>query len=198
MKIHTYMGGLVGTNAYLLETSAGILAFDAPADLSIYLQQNEITAEALLLTHQHFDHVEDVAKLGLKTYAHSPSSADLILDQRARDWGLPITVSTYEVDHLLEGKTELQLCDLKIDLIHVPGHSPDSVCFHFPEEKILIAGDTLFAGGVGCTDLPHGEHELLMSGIREKLYLLPDDTTVYPGHGPATTIGQEKRSNPFI
>lgn len=198
MKIHTYTGGMVGTNAYLLETSAGLLAFDAPNDLSIFLQQENLTAEALLLTHQHFDHVEDVVKLGLKTYAFSNYAQDLVRDQQAREWGLPITVEPYEIDNLLEGQSTLTIGDLTIELLHVPGHSPDSVCYHFPQEKILIAGDTLFQGGVGRTDLPHGDHDLLMTGIQQKLYTLPDDTTVYPGHGPSTTIGEEKRSNPFI
>ena len=198
MKIHTYTGGMVGTNAYLLETSTGLLAFDAPNDLSIFLQQENLSAKALFLTHQHFDHVEDVTKLGLPSYAFAQYSQDLVRDQQAREWGLPITVEAYQVDHLLQGQSTLQIGDQNIKLLHVPGHSPDSVCFHFPEEKILIAGDTLFAGGVGRTDLPHGDHDLLMKSIAEKLYTLPDDTAVYPGHGPATTIGEEKRSNPFI
>lgn len=198
MKIHTYTGGMVGTNTYLLETSAGLLAFDAPNDLSMFLRQEKLSAEALILTHQHFDHVEDVTKLGLKTYAFADYAQDLVRDQQAREWGLPITVDPYKIDHLLEGQSTLQIGELEIQLLHVPGHSPDSVCFHLPEEKILIAGDTLFAGGVGRTDLPHGDHNLLMTGIVEKLYTLPDDTIVYPGHGPSTTIGEEKRSNPFI
>lgn len=198
MKIHSYTGGMVDTNAYLIETTAGLLAFDAPNDLSIFLQQEHLTVEALFLTHQHFDHVEDVVKINRKTHAFSNYSQDLVRDEQAREWGLPITVEPYKIDHLLEGESTLTIGNLTIDLIHVPGHSPDSICFHFPEEKILIAGDTLFQGGVGRTDLPHGDHDLLMTGIQQKLYSLPDDTIVYPGHGPSTTIGEEKQSNPFI
>ncbi|HET9377996.1 MAG TPA: MBL fold metallo-hydrolase, partial [Chthoniobacterales bacterium] len=80
----------------------------------------------------------------------------------------------------------------------VPGHCPGSLCFYVPTEKILVGGDVLFAGSVGRTDLPGGDHQALISNIKKKLYPLPDETKVLPGHGPATTIGYEKRHNPFI
>ncbi|MDB4699990.1 MBL fold metallo-hydrolase, partial [Akkermansiaceae bacterium] len=83
-------------------------------------------------------------------------------------------------------------------LLYVPGHSPDSLAFYLPSEGVVFGGDALFEGGIGRPDLPDGDEATLLRSISEKLYVLPDETIVYPGHGPSTTIGKEKRSNPFI
>lgn len=99
-------------------------------------------------------------------------------------------------DRLLSEKEQLKIGQLSADIIHVPGHSPGSVCLKIG--KNLIVGDVLFAGSIGRTDLPGGDHHLLISGIREKLLILPDETVVHPGHGPDSTIGSEKVSNPFV
>lgn len=198
MNITTYTGGSVQTNGYLVETSAGLLVFDAPEGINDFIGHEGKKAAHLFLTHQHFDHVEDADIIEAQKYSYAAYDTDLVLDQRAREWGLQINVPPFSIDEILKDRPSLKIGDIEIELLHVPGHSPDSIAFHFPSEGALFGGDALFQGGVGRTDLPHGDHKALMTSIQEKLYTLPKDTRVFPGHGPATTIGQEKRSNPFI
>jgi len=197
MKIHTYTGGAVQTNGYLIESPNGWIAIDAPDGLNEFAQGHEYEITHLLLTHQHFDHVEAAYRF-TQIHAYSECDRSLIMDQRAKDWGLPVSVPDFKVDKILKGESSFEIDGLKFEVLHVPGHSPDSLAFYLPEEKLLFGGDALFAGAVGRTDLPGGNHEQLMTAIREKLYPLPDEVIVYPGHGPATTIGEEKRSNPFV
>ena len=104
----------------------------------------------------------------------------------------------YEIDHLLDVSAPLALAGKTIGLAHVPGHSTDSVTFHFADANALFAGDTIFAGSIGRTDLPGGDTRLLLDGIDGKLLTLPPETRVFPGHGPETTIGREVASNPFL
>ena len=101
-------------------------------------------------------------------------------------------------DHSLSDGQVLTLAGLSLEVFHTPGHSPGSVSFYIRDENVLIAGDTLFAGSIGRTDLPGGDHATLIKSIKEKLFTLPPETMVYPGHGPETTIGDEKRYNPFV
>jgi glyoxylase-like metal-dependent hydrolase (beta-lactamase superfamily II) len=112
--------------------------------------------------------------------------------------GIPCQIDPYTVDHRFEGLDSIDLGGLVLDLFHVPGHSPDSVCFRLLGAPLLVGGDVLFAGSIGRTDFPNGDHELLLAGIREKLWPLPDETQVLPGHGPTTTIGREKATNPYL
>jgi len=112
--------------------------------------------------------------------------------------GVPCELEPYKVDHLLEGEATLSLEGLELELYHVPGHSPDSVCFRLAGQPVMVGGDVLFKQGIGRTDFPHGDHDQLISGIKEKLWPLPDETEVLPGHGPTTTIGEEKTTNPFL
>jgi glyoxylase-like metal-dependent hydrolase (beta-lactamase superfamily II) len=199
-RITTFTGGLVGTNGYLVEGPGGLVIIDAPAGISESLASDQHPA-AVLLTHQHFDHVEDVAALaaqGVPVHAWSGYAPDLVLDEAARRWGMPVTIPPFEVDQILDGKTSLEVAGLTFTLLHVPGHSPDSVCFHLPDAGTLFGGDTLFAGSIGRTDLPGGDPDLFSREIRAQLLPLPGETTVHPGHGPATTIAREIASNPFL
>ena len=112
--------------------------------------------------------------------------------------GFPFRLEPVAVDRVLrEGKAQ-ELLGWKLDVLDVPGHCPGSLCFFSPRDGILIGGDVLFRGGIGRWDLPGGDGDLLVRGIREKLLTLPADTVVLPGHGPQTTIGEEKNSNPFL
>jgi len=197
MKLHTYTGGFVQTNGYLLEAPEGWLAIDAPADFTLFAKGHEIEVSHCLLTHQHFDHVEDASSFS-ELSAYAAMDRSLIMDERAREWGVPVSVPDFTVAHLLKDQPTLEAAGLKFELLHVPGHSPDSIAFYLPAEKMLFGGDALFQQGVGRTDLPGGDQDLLFSSIREKLYTLPDDITVYPGHGAPTTIGEEKIKNPFV
>ncbi len=201
VTITTHTGGLAQTNGYLLESEQGTIAIDAPFGMWACCQQRGIIPTGLLLTHQHFDHVEDaaaMARAGVPIHGCSPFSSALVLDEAARLMGLPITVEPFAVDHLLEDTTWLELAGVRFELLAVPGHSPDSFVFHVALFQKLFAGDTLFADSIGRTDLPGGNHALLIAGIRERLLTLPAQTEVHPGHGPPTTIGREAATNPFL
>ena len=112
-------------------------------------------------------------------------------------WGLPFQNYTGPLHFLEEGDT-IQLGQDQLQVILAPGHSPASLCFYHQQQGILIGGDVLFHESIGRTDLPGGDHATLLKSIREKLFVLPDQTTVYPGHGSSTTIGHEKLHNPFL
>lgn len=198
----SFTGGFVQTNGFLIQTpEGGHVLIDAPAGIAERLEKKGIRPLALLLTHQHYDHVEDVAAvaaLGAKVHAWAPYSEELTLAARMRSWGMPVNIEPYTIDEILAGRTELVIGGLRLELAHVPGHAPDSVTFFHPESGELYSGDTLFAGSIGRADLPGGNMAQLVDGIREKLFALPNETRVYPGHGPATTIGAERAGNPYV
>lgn len=201
MKITCYTGGFVQTNAYLIETPDGNLLVDAPAGVTAWLAARGVRVDHVLLTHQHYDHVEDAAAIraaGAKLHAFAAYSKELTLEAPAREWGLPIVVKPYEIDELFDLSRPLELAGKTITLAHVPGHSTDSVTFHFSDGNTLFAGDTIFAGSIGRTDLPGGDTRQLLEGIDRHLLTLPPETRVFPGHGPDTTIGREAESNPFL
>ena len=132
----------------------------------------------------------------MRLHAYSPHSQDLTLEKLLQASGIPITVSPYTVDHLLEGKSDIEAGSMRFSIEHVPGHSPDSVVFIM--DDYAFVGDTLFAGGVGRADLPEGNMDLLISGIRKKLLPLAPRTRVFPGHGPETSIEAETTHNPYL
>ena len=199
MKISTYTGGMVQTNGYLVETTEGNFLVDAPAGISSWLDGKGIRVDALYLTHQHYDHVEDVALLqgkNVKVHAWAAYSKDLTLESYGASWGLP-EVMGFQVDRLIE-EGEGIMFGTEVKVGHVPGHSADSVTFYIPVAGVVFAGDALFAGSVGRCDLPGGDFELLLAGIRRELLSLPDETKVLSGHGGATTIGRERVSNGYL
>ena len=201
MNLHMFTGGYVETNGFILELeNQHCIVIDAPAGITEFIKKQGLSPKHLLLTHQHFDHVEDCSQLqeaGAQISAWSAYAPDVIMEKRVQEMGLPVNIPPYEVHHVLEGKTTLDVAGLTFDLAHVPGHSPESVSFHLTAEAMLFAGDALFNGSIGRTDLPGGNHQQLLDSIRQKLYILPDETAVFPGHGPQTRIGHEKLSNPF-
>jgi len=202
MNFDTYTGGFAETNGYLIETPDGShILIDAPAKVTDWLAQKGITPSHLLLTHQHFDHIEAAGalqKLGVEVLAWSPYSTDLTLEETVRSWGMPLNFPEFAVDRTIEGETTLEVAGISFALAHVPGHSPDSVTFHHADSGLCFSGDTVFAGSIGRTDFPHGDHPLFISSIKEKVLTLPDETRLLPGHGPETTVGVEKISNPFL
>ncbi len=205
MKIRKYIGGMVMTNAYLLGEGADCVLIDAPKGVTEWLEQLGELPSEVLLTHQHYDHVEDTALLaskGVRVRAHSAYSQDLTLETFRSQWGLPIEVPPYSVDDMLENITTIESGAYSFSVEQVPGHSSDSIVFITKEnddaDTYLFAGDTLFANSIGRPDLPGGDQDVLVDGIRKKLLTLPDNTRVFPGHGSETSIGQEKSSNPFL
>lgn len=197
-----FTGGVAQTNGYLIPCPDGShVLIDAPDGIAHWIEKNNISVHALLLTHQHFDHVIDCAILqsrGVKIHAFAQASDQLTLDQTIKLFGLP-PIAPFTIDVLLEGENQIDLHGYIIHLAHVPGHSPDSLTYYFPGSGQLYSGDTLFAQGIGRTDLPgHGNHPLLVRGIREKILTHPAVTAVHPGHGPSTTIDEELRFNPYL
>jgi hydroxyacylglutathione hydrolase len=201
MKISLYTGGLVQTNGYLVETPDGNFLVDAPDGIAKWVAQRGVRVDDVLLTHQHYDHVQDAAELkaqGAKLHAYEDYSTELTLESAARKWGMPISVPPYSIDHYFDLAEGLKLAGLEIALSHVPGHAQDSVTFYIKDHGVVFSGDTLFAGSVGRTDLPGGNTQQLISGILKSLMSLPKETKVLSGHGPQTTISQEARSNPYL
>jgi hydroxyacylglutathione hydrolase len=201
--ISTFTGGIAQTNGYLFTLPGGTLLVDAPDGVAAWLQKQGVKVDVLLLTHQHFDHVLDAASVreqqGCKVYAWSALSKALTLEALfGTSRGSAYAVREFEVDEVLAGVSELAVAGARFELLHVPGHSPDSLCFYLAEKKWLFGGDVLFLDGVGRTDFPGGSFQQLAAGIETKLWPLPADTTVWPGHGEETTLGRERAENPFV
>lgn len=202
IEIRSFTGGMAQTNGYLLGSSKNggdCVLIDAPLGINQWLDDLNETPSCLLLTHQHYDHIEDAAKLaekGTRLYAYADYDQNLTLEILLQQSGIPISISPYVVDQLLEGHSELDAGGLNFKLEHVPGHSPDSIVFI--HNDLVFGGDTLFAGGIGRADLPEGNMNLLIEGIREKMLSLPPSARVFPGHGAATSIEEESATNPFL
>ena len=201
--ISTFTGGIAQTNGYLFPLPGGTVLVDAPEGIADWLKRRGTTVDALLLTHQHFDHVLDAAKVssrhGCRVFSWAAHSVNLTLERLfGAVTGTSMAVTPFEVDELLEGKDTTEACGVSWKLFHVPGHSPDSVCYLWEEQKLLFGGDVLFRDSIGRTDFPGGSMRKLVEGIQTKLLTLPDDTLVYPGHGPHTSIGIERRENEYL
>lgn len=200
LSIDTYTGGLFETNAYYL--SASRILVDAPEGVADWLKRKGYTVDVLLLTHGHVDHVWDAAQVqrehGAAVYYH-PETTPMVLDPKFYErLGLPWAVAPIAPGHLLEASQSFALGEIEFQVLEVPGHCPGSLCFYHAASGLLFGGDVLFAGAVGRWDLPGGNRDLLLSGIREKLFPLGDGTKVLSGHGPVTTIGRERESNPYL
>jgi len=201
MKITPYTGGFVQTNSYLIETPDGNLLIDAPEGVADWAAARGVRVDDVLLTHQHYDHVTDAAKLkesGSRLHALEDYSKELTLESAARDWGLPISVTPYQIDRRFVMTGPLKIAGLEFALAHVPGHSLDSVTLYLADHGVVFSGDTLFSGSIGRTDLPGGSTGQLLQGIAKHLMTLPPETKVLSGHGPATTVGEEARNNPYL
>lgn len=207
MKIERLVLGDVRTNCYLLineKTLETIIADPADrADVIVRKAVDEgLNLKAVFLTHGHGDHILAVSDLkrdfGLKVYA-SEAEKELLSDpeqnlSRAL-FGVAVTVKP---DVLLEDGQEFEEAGMKFRMLLTPGHTPGGCCYYQPEEKVLFSGDTLFSGSIGRTDFPGGNLSTLVRSVKEKLLVLPEDVKVYPGHEEMTSIGQEKKYNPYM
>ena len=176
--------------------------FDAPDGACEWARSLRVEPKLLLLTHGHIDHVQDVARIkrqfGCSIACH-PLTAPMISDREFfRNFGFALEIEPSEPDFLIEETPSRNFLGADFQILEVPGHCPGSLCFYSRKDKLLIGGDVLFAGSIGRGDLPGGDIDLLITGIREKLFPLGDDVTVLSGHGPPTTIGTERRINPFV
>ena len=206
LKIGRMVIGSVQTNCYFVyrEGSNDVIFFD-PADKGDYiyeaLKEKGLSVKGILLTHGHFDHIWGCNRLrelsGAPIYAYEEEKAlcENAATNVSEQVGRPYTVIP---DRYLKDGEEITIAGMACRLIATPGHTVGSCCYYFEEAGMLIAGDTLFEESVGRTDLATGSAGTLVRSIKEKLFILPDDTRVYPGHGDITTIGHEKQYNPFI
>ena len=168
-----------------------------------FIAENNLKIKYLLNTHAHLDHCFGNAWAaecyGVKPMAHANDETLLAqIGMQAKMFGLPVEVKTVKLGGYLNDGDVLMLGENRIEVIHTPGHSRGGVCFYIPSAGWLISGDSLFAGSIGRTDLEGGSYATLIKSIQERLITLPEETIVYPGHGPYTTIGDEKKMNPFL
>ncbi len=202
MNYQTFCGGIFETNCYLLDAPGGAILFDAPEGACAWLESRGLSPKLLLLTHGHIDHISDLAKIkrrfGCEIGCHADTVPMISEPNFFRDFGFALEVETAQPDFLIEASISREFLGKEFAVLEVPGHSPGSLCFFSAADELLIGGDVLFAGGVGRWDLPGGDGELLFDGIRTKLFPLGDKVKVLSGHGPATTIGRERETNPFV
>jgi hydroxyacylglutathione hydrolase len=171
-------------------------------DLLVLIRQHNLQVKQIVVTHAHIDHVGGAMKLRAATGApillnRNDYGLLQMLDAQAAWIGVE-TPGKVEIDHTLKQADLVKAGSLTAEVIDTPGHTEGSICLYFSAEKKLIAGDTLFAGSIGRTDLPGGSFEKIIRSLHEKVLALPDETIVVPGHGPVTTIGHERESNPFL
>jgi len=175
---------------------------DDIADVLALIQKHNLQVKQIVVTHAHIDHVGGAMKLRAATGApimlnQNDYTLLKMLDVQATWIGVP-PPGNVDIDHSISDLDKVQAGSLVAQVMQTPGHTEGSICLYFPAQKKLIAGDTLFAGSIGRTDLPGGSFEKIISSIHEKLLTLPDETIVVPGHGPLTSIGEERDSNPFL
>ncbi len=208
MFIETLTLGSLSENCYIVadEKTGAAVVFD-PGDeagrILAILRARNLEVKLIANTHGDVDHVMAVAPVKRITgapFAIHPADIPLLKRAHAQyvQWFGTLAEPPPDPDLELFDGQELEVDGLKFTVLHTPGHTQGSVCFYFPNDGVLVSGDTLFQGGVGRTDRPVGNWRQLIESIRTKLLVLPDETVVYPGHGPPTTIGQEKTSNPFL
>lgn len=160
------------------------------------------TVSHILLTHAHFDHVGGLAELkeatGAPVYIHREAEAMLANAERSASLFQAPMIAPPPPDHYLQARQKLAVGNQELEVFYTPGHAPGHVCFYLAAYDVVFDGDVLFQGSIGRTDLPGGDTDVLMASIRDHLLTLPDETAVLSGHGPATTIGQERLTNPFL
>ncbi len=209
MKIDRLILGAYQTNCYILRENVeakNCLIIDAglEADEMVnFLSQNKLNPVAVVLTHGHADHITGVAALrenfpDIKVHIHK-LDAGMLTGTRSNLSALTGKLfSTGSAEFLLEEGSIIEQVGIRLQVFHTPGHTPGGICLYSKDEGIIFSGDTIFAGSIGRTDFPGGNMAQLITGIKEKLLILPDETIVYTGHGPVTTIAQEKAHNPFL
>jgi len=210
LKVEKFVVNPLGENSFVLfdETRECILVdpgfyFEEEFDeIKEFVSKNQLVPVKIVNTHCHFDHIMGVEfirnEYGIPFEAHPDDAfwVEKVVDQ-GKMFGFEIN-PIRPIDKFLVENENVKFGNTELKVIHVPGHSPGHVCLYNGDAGILVAGDVLFYGSIGRTDLPGGDYHTLISNIRNKLFALPDDTIVYCGHGPETKTGFEKRTNPFL
>ncbi len=208
LKIDTVVGGMIGTNSYLLEEDNKILLIDFVPEIEEIIEDNKYIVEKILLTHTHFDHFEGLSKFQ-KKYSFELYLSDIsykILnkpDDRILAFFPPKVHSNYknmslEKARICKDDDIINWNNHKIKIVESPGHSPDGLMFILEDKKLVFTGDTIFNGSVGRTDLPGGNFNQMIESINKLFLKVNDDYILYPGHGPQTNVDFEKNNNPFL
>lgn len=198
----------IGTNAIALiePTRKECVIIDAPQEAYVWAtqvaQKHGCKIVALILTHGHWDHILDghkFAAAGIPTYGHVDDTEMFATPAKMASYAMPgLEMLPVPIDHWIKAGDTLDLLGDKLEIRHVPGHCPGNILVYLASEQAAIVGDVIFAGSVGRYDLPGGDFSVLEQSIKTQVYTLPDATVIYPGHGPNTSVAQEKRSNQFV
>lgn len=212
MKIAKFTFSLFGINTYVVYdpttlkcaiVDPGMFDGEEEEAMENFIERYDLQVTHIIDTHLHIDHVAGVKfakdKYNAPLYAHKDDEfLGARVEQQARMFGLMNKVNDVKIDSYLTPGEIIKIGNGELEVIHVPGHSPGSVALYDRKDGFVITGDALFANSIGRTDLPGGDMKTLISSIKKGLMSLPPNTVVYPGHGPATTIGQEQKSNPYL
>lgn len=209
MKIDYLILGAYQTNCYILrsdDSARDCLVIDPgleAGDLIEFLDEQKLNPVAVLLTHGHIDHIAGVKELRsrfseIKVYIHN-LDAEMLTDPGINLSAISGSAFVTEAEYVaVKERDMIDLAGVKLLVLHTPGHTPGGISLYSKETGVAFVGDTLFADSIGRTDFPGGSMSQLLNSVREKLFTLPEDTEVYPGHGPSTTIAAEKAHNPFF
>lgn len=206
MKVEKFVTGIISTNCYLVinkDTKQAVVIDPAacPSYLMSHIKSEGLKIEAILLTHGHFDHIMGIdgflSEFDVPVYVHE-EDADAMEDPVLNQSSTYTSGYTFGKARYLRDRQTLELAGYTFQVIHTPGHTKGGCCYYVASEGVLFSGDTLFQNSVGRTDFVNSSTSDLVHSIREKLFLLPDDTMVYPGHMGETKIGHEKKYNPYV
>ncbi len=210
ITIKTFVFNSFQENTYVLsdETNSciiidpGMVSIDEEKEITEYISNHKFIPEALINTHCHVDHVFGCSRIKkLFNIPFSAHESEMIIIEGAKSFAEFFGMSIEQPplpDKNISEKDKVSFGNSKLEIIHVPGHSPGSLVFYSKNDNFAITGDVLFRGSIGRTDLPGGDYGLLIDGIKSKLLSLPRETKIYPGHGPSSTIGHEYDTNPFL
>ena len=206
MKVEKFVTGIISTNCYLVineDTKQAVVIDPAacPSYLMSHIKSEGLKIEAILLTHGHFDHI--LAAEAIRDRYQIPIYACQKEEKTLQDPKINLTAYhmdsyTLKADVYLTDLQVVELAGFSVQMIETPGHTVGSCCYYMKDEGVLFSGDTVFCGSVGRTDFPEGSTAAIVESLHRLLDALPDDTEVYPGHDASTTIGYEKRYNPFV
>ena len=206
MKVEKFVTGIISTNCYLVineDTKQAVVIDPAacPSYLMSHIKSEGLKVEAILLTHGHFDHIMGIdgflSEFDVPVYVHE-DDADAMEDPVLNQSSTYTSGYTFGKARYLRDHQTLELVGYTFQVIHTPGHTKGGCCYYVASEDVLFSGDTLFQNSVGRTDFVNSSTSNLVHSVREKLFLLPDDTMVYPGHMGETKIGHEKKYNPYV